>query len=228
MHNARSRYKHAPSTIFGAPASSMRRQQMASVASGLYDPHRLPPVHVTERDYRRLRSLPAAERRTTDETVLSLLSHELDRAIVHLPDKIPADAVTLRSRVVFRPDIDKGPECRALVYDELHAVIGGTVSVLTPLGAALLGLRAGSTMPYRGLDGRLRVVSVEGIAYQPEDQERHLRQTRRPNRYDDDGKREEDPPSRPTPGIEARPVMPEDSDSGPNIQSSMAPAMAPP
>ena len=174
-----------------------------------------------------MRSLLGAERQTTDDTVLPFLEHELDRAIVHLPDEVPADAVTLRSRVVFRPDLDERAECRALVDDEAHAVIGGTVSVLTPLGAALLGLRAGSTMPYRGLDGRLRVVSVERIAYQPEDQERHLRQARRPRPFDDCEKRKVNPLSRATRSVEARPVVPEDSDPGPNIRRSIAPTMAP-
>jgi regulator of nucleoside diphosphate kinase len=195
---------------------------MASAASGLHDSHELPPVHVTTRDYRRLRSLSAAERRTANETVLRFLTHELDRATVHLPHKVPADAVTLRSRVVFRPDIDEDPECRALVYDEPHAVIGGTVSVMTPLGAALLGLRAGNAMPYRGLDGRLRTVSVEGVAYQPEDQERHLRRTHLPSPYADRG--EKDPPSRPSRAVEIRAAMPESRGHGQNTMRSVAPS----
>jgi hypothetical protein len=66
-------------------------------------------------------------------------------------------------------------EARALVPDEVHSTIGGTVSALTPLGVALLGLRAGNRMPYFGLDGRLRTASVESIVSQPESQERDLR-----------------------------------------------------
>jgi regulator of nucleoside diphosphate kinase len=200
------------------PRSPSRRQRLAGAASGLHGPHGLPPVHVTSRDYRRLRSLSAAERRTVDETVLRFLADELDRATVHAPHKVPADAVTLRSRVVFRSDIDEDPECRVLVYDEPHAVIGGTVSVLTPLGAALLGLRAGSAMPYRGPDGHLRTASVEGVAYQPEDQERRLRRTHLSNPYADGGE------SRPVRAVEARAAMPENHGHGPDTMRPMAPS----
>jgi regulator of nucleoside diphosphate kinase len=181
------RYTINVSAHFAPPRPLAHRQQMAIITSGLYDLHDLPLVHVTDRDYRCLRSLTRTERSATEETVLRFLARELDRVAVYLPTEIPSDAVTLRSRVIFRADLNQRLESRALVYGRIHSGIGGIVSILTPLGVALLGLRAGSRMPYRGLDGRLRTVSVERLAYQPETQERQLRPPYRywPNPYAD-------------------------------------------
>ena len=191
----RSDQNHTLSNVPFRPAPSKpptRREEMTSVASDLYD---LPPIYVTDQDYSRLRSLPSTERRATKDTVLRFLTHELDRAIVRPATEVPSDAVTLGSRVIFRADQGEKLKSRALVYGGDHSGIGGTVSVLTALGAALLGVRAGSRMPYRGPDGRLRMVSVEGIAYQPESQERHLRPPHRywPNPYADPDLRQPHP-----------------------------------
>jgi hypothetical protein len=98
--------------------------------------------------------------------------------------------VTLGTRVIFRADAGEPLESRILVHDEVRS-IGGTVSTLTPLGAALLGLRAGSTMPYLDSNGLLRAVSVESIASQPEAPERELRSRHLSNPYADPALREE-------------------------------------
>lgn len=176
---------HTPSTRAARPRQVTRRHQMASIASGLYDLNDLPPVHVTKRDYRRLRSLLQAKHQAAKAATLQFLAHELDRAQVHPATEILPDVVTLGTRVVFRADVGEQLECRALVYDETHSTIGGTVLVVTPLGVALLGLRAGSRMPYLGPDGRLRTASVESITSQPEAQERDLRHRYWPNPYAD-------------------------------------------
>lgn len=178
MSNNRGNQTYTQPTVSVRSARSRRltrKQQMASIASGVYDGRNLPPVHVTDRDYRRLRSLPRAARSSVTKAILRFLAHELDRALIYPPAEIPPDAVTLRTRVIFRADAGKRPECRALVYNRAHSAIGGIIPVLTPLGVALLGLRVGSRMRYLGLDGRLKTVSIESIVYQPEAQERHLR-----------------------------------------------------
>jgi hypothetical protein len=61
------------------------------------------------------------------------------------------------------------------VYDDSHAVIGGTISVLAPLGAALLGLRDGDAIPYVSFQGVRYVAHIERVAYQPEGEGRLLR-----------------------------------------------------
>jgi hypothetical protein len=78
----------------------------------------------------------------------------------------------MNSRALYRPDPGAEPQSRTLIYDEDHSSVGGTISVLTATGAALLGLRAGSHMPYVTRDGERRMLVLERVAYQPEAQGR--------------------------------------------------------
>jgi regulator of nucleoside diphosphate kinase len=170
---------HTPSTRATRPRRLTRRQRMASIASGLYEPHDLLPIHVTKSDYRHLRSLLRATR--SEAPVLSVLARKLDRAL-----DIPSDAITLGTRAVFRANIDQRLQACALVSEAVPpAAIGGAVSVLTPLGVALLDVRAGNRTSYFGPDGRLRTASVESIVSQPESQERELRRRYHPSPYAD-------------------------------------------
>ena len=141
---------------------------------------RLPPIYVTARDRNRLHALLAARRRFIPETVRADLRRELGRAIVCGENNIPADVVTMNSRALYRPDPGAEPQSRTLIYDEDHSSVGGTISVLTATGAALLGLRAGSRMPYLTRDGERRVLVLERVAYQPEAQGRASRDPYRP------------------------------------------------
>ena len=135
----------------------------------------LPPVLLTSNDLRRLRALIMRARHETDDSVLQFLVRELDRAVVCQPDLIPADVVTMNSRVFFRRHIGQPVESRTLVYDGNYAVLGGAIPILTPLGVALLGLRDGSQMPYLSLQGVRYIARVERVAYQPEGDGRLLR-----------------------------------------------------
>ena len=96
------------------------------------------------------------------------LEAELDRAEVVAPTDVPQDVVTMNSRVRF-VDESTGEEHEAtLVYPFDANVDEWRISVLAPIGAALLGLSIGQfidwPMPDRATK-RLRVVSV---LYQPE------------------------------------------------------------
>lgn len=141
---------------------------------------RLPPIYVTARDRGRLQALLAARRRFIPDTVRADLQRELGRAIVCGENNIPADVVTMNSRAVYRPDPGAQPQSRTLIYDEDYSSVGGTVSVLTATGAALLGLRAGSRMPYVTRDGERRILVLEEVAYQPEAHGRASRDPYRP------------------------------------------------
>lgn len=75
------------------------------------------------------------------------LFYELDRARVVPTAELPADVVRMGSFVTYRDDGGAVREVR-LVYPQ-HVTGARTVSVLTPLGTALLGLRAGQSISYR-------------------------------------------------------------------------------
>lgn len=127
----------------------------------------IPAVVMTDRDWMRLRRL-VNRAATLYHPVSDLLAQEIERATVCPVDEIPEDVITMNSRVVFRTQGGTGPESRFLVFPERYAPNGYCVSVTSPLGAALIGLRSGSSFHYRSRDGEVRKVFVQEVAYQPE------------------------------------------------------------
>ncbi|HEX6978781.1 MAG TPA: GreA/GreB family elongation factor [Alphaproteobacteria bacterium] len=188
----------------------------------------LPPLLITCHDHDRLRSLIDRSRDCVDESILRFLADKLDRAIICRPGVIPADVVTMNSRVFFRRHVTHPVEAGTLVYDEAHWAVGAAIPVLSPLGAALLGLRVGSATTYTARDGARWIATVERVAYQPEAEGRFLRapyrywprpsatgdQEKRPD-PDDGGDERRVIPLRPRPT--PRPNPPDgDDDPGPN------------
>lgn len=126
-------------------------------------------IVLTEQDMARLRRLVAQHAMGKNAKECEALEAELDRAEVVAPTDIPDDVVTMNSRVRF-VDESTGVEHEAtLVYPFEANVNDWRISVLAPIGAALLGLSVGEfidwPMPDRATK-RLRVISV---VYQPED-----------------------------------------------------------
>lgn len=117
-----------------------------------------PQPIITERDLRRLKTFPL------DEQVAS----ELERAIVVPSDEVPADVVTMGSRVVF-VDETTGKQRYVRIVDPLLADLPQLeISALAPVGAALLGLSVGGAIDWRFPDGRMRRLRVKELVYQPE------------------------------------------------------------
>lgn len=135
----------------------------------------LPRIMVTRRDHDRLRTVIERARGCVDDEVVGFLGRELDRAVICRIGVVPRDIVTMNSRVFYRRHVGLPIETRTLVYDEEDGAVGATLPVLSPLGAALLGVRAGGRMPYATIDGARWVAAVEWIAYQPEAEGRLLR-----------------------------------------------------
>jgi regulator of nucleoside diphosphate kinase len=123
----------------------------------------LPGIIVTAQDHARLQALLACE----GPPALDHLDAELARAQVVPAEQIASDVVTMNSEVSYL-DLASGVErtVRVVYPPDANAALG-RVSVLAPLGQALLGLRVGQeitwTMP--GGPRRLRVIAVP---YQPE------------------------------------------------------------
>jgi regulator of nucleoside diphosphate kinase len=88
------------------------------------------------------------------------LLDELTRARVVADSDVPPDVVTMNSTVRFR-DNDTGREMIvSLMYPKDAAGSENAVSVLTPVGAALLGLSAGQKITYETIDGRIKTLTV--------------------------------------------------------------------
>lgn len=109
-----------------------------------------------------LERLPAAE---ADK--LQALRAELDRAEVVEPAAMPPHIVTMNSTVVFEDEANGEKLTLTLVYPT-GAGAPGTVSILAPVGSALLGLARGQQIDWPMPDGRKRQLKVLEITYQPE------------------------------------------------------------
>lgn len=123
------------------------------------------PIYVTEKDIERLEAVLSG---MGANGTAALLENELARARVVPSEMVPADVVTMNSRVRF-VDVRSG-EARevTLVYPNAANIEMGRVSVLAPVGAALLGLAVGDEIDWpmpAGDERRLRVVAVP---FQPE------------------------------------------------------------
>lgn len=119
------------------------------------------PITVTERDHERLQQLLESESMRTLPGIEMLVS-ELDRAEVVKSEEIGRDVVTMNSTVRFVEEGEFKAYELKLVYPH-QAGQPGTVSVLAPVGSALLGLSVGQKIRWQvpgGRDLQLRVVSV--------------------------------------------------------------------
>jgi regulator of nucleoside diphosphate kinase len=95
------------------------------------------------------------------------LAEELERANVLEPQAIPGDVVTMNSRLRLT-DADTGEQKRVtLVFPGMANADEGKISVLAPLGTALLGYRVGELVEWNVPSG-LRRLRIDAIEYQPE------------------------------------------------------------
>ena len=100
--------------------------------------------------------------------VASALNDELDRAQMCAPEAMPHDVVSMNSQVRFR-DLSTGEErVRTLVFPAQMTDSSTQLSVMAPVGAALLGLRAGSTIHWELPGGASTHLEVLELLYQPE------------------------------------------------------------
>jgi regulator of nucleoside diphosphate kinase len=126
---------------------------------------------LTNRDKELLRALVEIFRTGADDRAVAQLEAELDRATVVPGERVPPDIVTMNSRVVFEDQTGRRREI-VLVYPPAADPARGRISVLEPIGTALLGLAVGEVVDWPGDDAspvRLRIVSV---LFQPESIER--------------------------------------------------------
>lgn len=107
------------------------------------------------------------ERRHVDVDRLDELENELRRAKVVQPGEIPPDLVTMNSRVRIK-DLDSGRNFTyQVVFPENASLARNRISILAPIGTALIGYRVGSTINWRVPSGRRRFQILQ-VEYQPE------------------------------------------------------------
>jgi regulator of nucleoside diphosphate kinase len=95
------------------------------------------------------------------------LGDELDRAIVVPADRMPVNVVTMHSRLIY---IDESTDTRReveLVYPDEANPPAGKISVLAPVGSALLGLSVGQSIDWVFPEGKSHRLRVERIVFHP-------------------------------------------------------------
>jgi regulator of nucleoside diphosphate kinase len=98
--------------------------------------------------------------------VAAMLLEEIERAELHEPDGLPDDAVMLGSSVDFVDDKTHQLRKVQLVLPAQANIAEGRISILTPTGAALYGLRAGASIDWPNLDGHARRITIVRVAQQ--------------------------------------------------------------
>lgn len=125
-----------------------------------------PNILLTALDLERLERLiektPASQFQGRDA-----LESELERADVVEPSEIPPTVVTMNSTVRFR-QVEAGTEFQLTLVYPKDAGNEGSISILAPVGAALLGLSVGDEIEWPSPQGKTLRVRIEEIVYQPE------------------------------------------------------------
>ncbi|MCP8940770.1 nucleoside diphosphate kinase regulator [Alsobacter sp. SYSU M60028] len=119
----------------------------------------MPPILIEADHYRRLSALAAAASTTMPE-LSDYLSRELERASIVGPGSLPANVVRIGSCVQFRDESTGRVQDVVLVYPGDADIERKRISVLTPVGAALLGVAAGNSITFRTRSGETRNLTV--------------------------------------------------------------------
>lgn len=125
-------------------------------------------IYITRADFERLRRLIDGRRagNAFDLEYLDTLELEIDRADIVEPEAIPRDVVTMDSEVRLK-DLDSGDvQVYRLVFPAQARTENG-VSILAPIGTAILGYRVGDIIEWRVPRGIKRLKVLE-VLYQPE------------------------------------------------------------
>jgi regulator of nucleoside diphosphate kinase len=127
------------------------------------------PIQISEFDLKRLQKLIddahyGAHRGSSD---YDRLKAELDRAQVVSPQSVSHTVITMNSTIVLL-DLDTGEEeTYTLVFPEQASIEHGRISILAPIGTAMLGYEVGDIFEWEVPDGQRRL-QVTQILYQPE------------------------------------------------------------
>lgn len=108
---------------------------------------------VSSADLLRLRQWPLSDE----------LADEIDRAIVVPQELVPDDVVTMHTRCTYIDEVTGTQREIELVYPDEADPAHGRISVLTPVGSALLGLRVGQEIAWNFPDGSIRCLKIARV-----------------------------------------------------------------
>ncbi len=117
-----------------------------------------PPIHMIDSEADRLTELALARREGSP--TIDLLLQEIDRAKITPAARVPRDVVTMHSQVEFVDEANGAARMVELVYPADADISAGRVSILTPVGAGLIGMREGQSILWPDRDGQQRRLSI--------------------------------------------------------------------
>jgi regulator of nucleoside diphosphate kinase len=119
-------------------------------------------IVVSSADYERLTDLANASMERLPDVAQELLD-ELERAQIVDDSQVPADVVRMGSTVTFKSD-DGHTRTLKLVYPADESLDQHRISIMTPVGAALIGLGAGQSISWAARDGKPHRLTVTKVA----------------------------------------------------------------
>lgn len=122
-----------------------------------------PPIHMIDTEADAL-ALLAERPGSRPADVADMLLAEIERATVHAAGELPAGVVSMNATVDFVDAATGATRTVQLVYPHEADIDAGRVSILTPVGAALIGLRAGQSIAWPDRDGHVRTLTVTRVA----------------------------------------------------------------
>ena len=125
------------------------------------------PITVSALDYDRLIWIATAGVNSQLDTIVGMLADELERAKIVTPDTIRPDVVTMHSEVEYQDEVTGEIRRVTLVYPGQDDPDAGGISILTSVGAVLIGLSEGQSMEWQGPTGGWRGVMVRRVRFQP-------------------------------------------------------------
>jgi regulator of nucleoside diphosphate kinase len=127
-------------------------------------PQSLTERTLTQIDYVRLTRLASQSERDSYGAVQALL----ENSDLVASAAVPATVVTMYTQVLLQGDTDTAPYKVTLCYPDDAEPAQGFISVLSPLGASLLGLRVGDVAQWRTPLGGERMARIVEVLFQPE------------------------------------------------------------
>lgn len=110
---------------------------------------------ISDQDYTRLSKLSDSQ----------ILEDELSRAVLVPSDQVPADVVKMHARVTYVDESNGTSREVELVYPEEADSSAGKISVLSPVGSALLGLQVGQTIEWLFPNQQSRLLRVVNVMH---------------------------------------------------------------
>lgn len=125
-----------------------------------------PPIHLLDSESDLLGEL-ALRTEQRAPVVAAMLLAEIDRAQIHSLETLPSDVVTLGSHVDFIDDGSQSLRSVQIVLPAEADIEAGRISIMTPVGAGLIGLSAGQAIEWPDLEGRARSIKILAVRQPP-------------------------------------------------------------